>query len=213
MPRFGLNAFATRFPSETRKIELAIGGDAVKPIRLGAELEQLRTIRLVADFHCVTTWSSVGVHWQGFRFSDLYQSFVESVNTDLEPTFVVFRCQDGYRVSLPLADLLAQDVILASTMNGKPLPIAHGAPLRLVAPAHYGYKNPKHIKKIEFYENDSAYRPASFAFMEHPRGRVEFEERGRGIPGPVLRWLYRPLIGPTIKRFQKALIDHQEARK
>jgi DMSO/TMAO reductase YedYZ molybdopterin-dependent catalytic subunit len=119
--------------------------------------------------------------------------------------FVVLRAQDGYRSCLLLEDLLAADVLLADALNGQPLPIEHGAPLRLVAPAHYGYKSVKHLSRIEFCFDDRGYRPAAFRFMEHPRARVAFEERGRWIAGWLLRFLYRPLVGVTITRFDKAM--------
>ena len=102
-------------------------------------------------------------------------------------------------------------VMLADTLDGEKLPIAHGAPLRLIAPAHYGYKNVKHVSSIEFRENLSQYRSASLKFMEHPRARVAYEERGRWIPGWILRRLYRPLIGQTVKAYRDALNTHMSS--
>jgi hypothetical protein len=52
---------------------------------------------------------------------------------------------------------------------------------------------------------DKAALPPGQFEMDHPRARVAMEERGRIFPGWVLRYLYRPLIGPTVKRFQRAL--------
>ena len=43
-------------------------------------------------------------------------------------------------------------------MNGQPLTLAHGAPLRLVIPVKYGYKNIKRIGTIRF----TATRPADY---------------------------------------------------
>ena len=208
LPRFGLSKFARRFPAETEKIALEIGGDVVQPIRLSAELENLERVDQISDFHCVTTWSALGVRWSGYRFTDFYATFLERTKLDAGANFVVFRCQDGYRVSLLLEDLMAADVILADRLEGQPLPIAHGAPLRLIAPAHYGYKSAKHINKIEFWRDDRNYRFPAFAFMDHPRARVVNEERGRVIPGVLLRWLYRPQVESTIRRFRTALSDH-----
>ena len=130
--------------------------------------------------------------------------------TDAE--FVVLRGQDGYRVGMQLKDLLAPDVLLADTLDGQPLPIANGAPVRLVAPAHYGYKNAKHIKRIEFWRDDRAYRSAAFSFMDHPRARVNYEERGKGVPGWLLRWVYRRSVEPARRRFQEALAEHLKQR-
>jgi DMSO/TMAO reductase YedYZ molybdopterin-dependent catalytic subunit len=118
---------------------------------------------------------------------------------------VVLRGQDGYRAALPLEDLLADDVLLADALDGSPLAVEHGAPLRLVAPAHYGYKSVKHLSRIEFWRDDRRYRPAGFRFMDHPRARVLQEERGRRVPGWLRRYLYRPLVRPTMARFAAAM--------
>ena len=45
--------------------------------------------------------------------------------------------------------------------------------------------------------------------LAHDRARVALEERGQGVPGWLLRWLYRPLIGPTARQFAQALQDRQ----
>ena len=106
---------------------------------------------------------------------------------------------------MQLHDLLADEVLLADTLDGDALPIEHGAPLRLVAPAHYGFKNVKHIAAIEFWRDSRAYRfPFPYPqLMDHPRGRVAFEERGRWIPPGVLRFFYRLLIPGTIRNFAR----------
>jgi len=211
LPRFGLTKFARRFPSETDEVVIDIGGDVARSIRISTDLNQLERIDQVSDFHCVTTWTKRAVSWSGFRFADFYQTLVlAQAQPDADADFVVFRGQDGYRVSMQLADLLAPDVMLADMLEGQPLPIAHGAPLRLVAPAHYGYKNAKHINGIEFWRNGRNYRPAAFAFMDHPRARVADEERGRIFPGWLLRRLYRPLVESTQREFQEALADYLE---
>ncbi len=209
LPRFGLTKFAQRFPSEPEKIGIDSGGDVGQSIQISTELNQLERIDQVSDFHFVTTWTKREVSWSGFRFADFYKKLViESAQPDADTVFAVFRGQDGYRVGMQLEDLLAPDVMLADTLEGQPLPIAHGAPLRLVAPAHYGYKNAKHINGIEFWRDERNYRFPAFAFMDHPRARVEHEERGRVVPGWLLRRLYRPSIERTKRQFQKALTDH-----
>jgi DMSO/TMAO reductase YedYZ molybdopterin-dependent catalytic subunit len=64
--------------------------------------------------------------------------------------YVIVSALDGMRAGLPIADALADDVLLADTMDGAPLSAEHGAPLRLVAPAHVGYKSVKHVSAIDF---------------------------------------------------------------
>jgi len=44
------------------------------------------------------------------------------------------------------------DAILAWEMNGNPVPLAHGGPLRLIVPGYYGVNNVKYIKRLAFTE-------------------------------------------------------------
>lgn len=213
-PRFGLSQFANRFPKEIDKIELKIEGDVENIFVVSNELiKELEEVEQISDFHCVTTWTYKSIKWKGYKFLDFFQKIVlPKSKPKKEATYVIFRCQDGYRVSLPLEDLLNEDVILANSLNDVALTIEHGAPLRLVAPKHYGYKNAKHIKSIEFCLDESKYKPAAFRFMDHPRARVNLEERGRYFPGWVLRYIYRPLIQPTVWQFQRALNNYLDSK-
>ena len=104
------------------------------------------------------------------------------------------------------------DILLATEIREiQPLSVAHGAPMRLIAPAHYGYKSVKHLKRIEFADDLSGLKaPARFLkFLFHPRGRVDLEERGEYVPGWALRYLYRPLIARTRKKFETAMLRRE----
>jgi len=203
-PRFGLSQFAQRLPKTPGEIRVAIGGNVQHPLTVGTDFKRLTRVHQQSDFHCVTTWSCRSLQWSGFRFADFYRYFaLPMAGVDPQASFVVLSGLDGYRASLPLADLLAPDVLLADRLGGEPLSMAHGAPLRLVAPAHYGYKSVKCIKGVEFLCSDADYRPIGSSFMSHPRARVADEERGQWLPGWLLRYLYRPLVRPTIARFER----------
>ena len=213
-PRFGLTPFATRFPENIGEAKILIGGEVQTSVQVGLELERIPHVEQVSDFHCVTTWTRRGLQWGGIRFADFYQQIaVPLAGPSVDATFVVLKGQDGARTSLPLDDLLASDVLLADRLDGQPLSIAHGAPLRLVAPAHYGYKSVKHVNRIEFWRSDANYRPFGLRFMVHPRARVALEERGQWVPGWLLRYLYRPLIRSTVSRFEREMQRHLEADK
>lgn len=188
------------------ELRLLICGDVAEPIEAGELLAELPRVEQVSDFHCVTTWSHCGLLWSGYRFRDFYERIVAPrARPQAGADFVVLRCVDGFRTALPLRDLLAADVLLGDRLGGGPLPLEHGAPLRIVAPAHYGYKNAKHLKAVEFRCSLRDYRPAVFRFMEHPRARVAPEERSRGLPGWIYRYLYRPAIGPIVRRHARAM--------
>ena len=47
------------------------------------------------------------------------------------------------------------NAILAWEMNGKPLPIAHGGPLRVIVPGYYGVNNVKYVKRVAFTPSES----------------------------------------------------------
>lgn len=210
-PRFGITRFANRFPTAITNIEIVVSGSVGNEICVGESIHSLERVEQASDFHCVTTWSRRGLNWGGFRFCDFYRSIVvPEARPDEDATYVIMRGQDGARSSLPLADLLAPDVLLADTLGGRPLAVEHGAPIRIVAPHHYGYKSVKHLCRIEFWRDDSNFRPSAFRFMDHPRARVKYEERGIGFPGWMLRYLYRPLVGPTIRRFRTAMLTRPE---
>ena len=214
--RFGLGLFANRFPAEVDRITLSIGGNVENPLTLSEELQQLERVEQHSDFHCVTTWSVRNVHWSGFRFSDFYhQVIVPQAKPKAGNEFVVFRGQDKYACSMMLEDLLKDDVILADTLNGEKLGVDHGAPLRLVAPAHYGYKNVKHISTIEFWQDGRNFRfPLPYPdLMNHLRGRVAFEERARFIPLWIIRPLYRLLMPGARRKHAKQLRAYQQRQQ
>lgn len=213
-PRFGLPEFTDRFPQspDDKTFTMSVNGDDLP--RFDFDNLKLSASAITADFHCVTTWSYRGARWQGVSFKDLYKTHIESkMKNDSTSAGCVFTAQDGSRISLLLTDLLQDNVMLADSLDGEPLSIAHGAPLRLVAPAHYGYKNLKYVKRIDFYDPLPEIKHGFSAFLEHPRAQVAFEERGRWVPGWVLRLLYRPLIGSTVRDYKKALDRELEKNK
>jgi DMSO/TMAO reductase YedYZ molybdopterin-dependent catalytic subunit len=203
-PRFGVTPLAKRFPREfTRR--MTVVGEVEQALDLSDAFAGLPRVEQTSDFHCVTTWSRCGLRWGGVRFVDFYeQVLLPQACPHTHARLIALRGQDGARTGMLLEDLLSSDVLLADELDGEPLGIDHGAPLRLVAPRHYGYKSVKHLSRIEFRRAEDGYAFTGFRFMDHLRARVEFEERGRGAPGWLLRYLYRPLIGSTVNTFAKA---------
>lgn len=207
--RFGLPQYAKRFPASPndKTLHIKIGDTAIT--LTPDEFDQLPRVNQVSDLHCVTTWSVTGLSWGGVRFSDLYEQYIAPRLLGDGLDHVIFKAQDGYSARLKLEYLLAPDVMLADMLNDQSLPIAHGAPMRLIAPQHYGYKNLKHVSAIEFTADWSRYRAPKRKFLEHVDARVEFEERGTGFPGWFLRYLYRPLIGGARRDFRRALEEYE----
>lgn len=200
--RFGLGRFRNRRLDPDAPLSVFIGGNVANPIALSDGFQFLPRVEQRSDFHCVTTWSLRDLGWSGVRFSTFYHDFVVP-HAAPQPgaEFVVFKGADGYRCALPLADLLADDVLLADRLDGAPLGIEHGAPLRLIAPAHYGYKNVKYLSAIEFRTSRRGYRfPFPYpGLMDHPRARVAHEERARWVPNWLIRPIYRLFVPRDIR--------------
>lgn len=206
-PRFGLPQYANRFPDNIDDVNFLVSGD-LESYEIKNLLPDLPRTNQISDFHCVTTWSKLGLLWSGYLFKDFYDKIV-CPKTDKEFSFVVLRAQDGYKTSLPLEDLLQNNVLLADRLNDQPLGIEHGAPIRIVVPDHYGYKNIKHIKSIEFFTEKQVVKQGFLSFMDHPRARVAQEERASYGPGILFRWLYKFGIAGTIKDFEDATATYK----
>lgn len=58
----------------------------------------------------------------------------------------------SYERSLPIADALRDDVLIAYSMNGEDLPAEHGAPLRLIVPGWYGMASVKWLVRLRLLE-------------------------------------------------------------
>jgi DMSO/TMAO reductase YedYZ molybdopterin-dependent catalytic subunit len=192
-PRWGLPRFVRWKPAIPEAPRLLLGGDVRNPHAIGLHaLDAVPRREQVSDLHCVTTWTRRGLRWSGWAFGDVYRQVVARAAPEDGVRFVVFRGLDDYWIQLPLDDALAGDVLLADRVDGRPLSAKHGAPLRLVAPAHYAYKSAKHLCAIELRREPAT--PATQDWREHSRGRVALEERGSVLPGRVFRVVYRTFL-------------------
>jgi DMSO/TMAO reductase YedYZ molybdopterin-dependent catalytic subunit len=125
---------------------LSIDGLVARPLELTYDdLLALPRVEQVSDFHCVTGWSVADVRWAGVRFRDLLEA-AQPHPTARVLTFV--SAEKPYVDSLTLEQAYLKDVLLAYEMDGKPLSRPHGAPVRVVIPDMYGYKNVKWVERI-----------------------------------------------------------------
>jgi DMSO/TMAO reductase YedYZ molybdopterin-dependent catalytic subunit len=126
---------------------LTIDGEVEKPLRLNwNEIARLPKVESVSDFHCVEGWSVLDCKWEGIRFTEI----ASLVKPEKDAKFVTFECADGYTTSLSLPELFGEDVLLAYGLEGKPLEIGYGFPLRLVLPNKYAYKSALWVTRIRF---------------------------------------------------------------
>ena len=125
---------------------LKIGGMVEQPHELTYDaLRALPQVSQVSDFHCVTGWTVGGVHWGGVRFHDLLAA-AKPLPGAHALEFV--SAEKPYVDYLTLEQAMLRDVMLAWEMDGAPLPQEHGAPVRVVIPDMYGYKNVKWVAEV-----------------------------------------------------------------
>ena len=132
---------------------LKVGGHVERSATLTYEhLLALPKVEQVSTFHCVTGWTVKNVHWGGVRLADL----LELATPRPEAHALEFvSAEIPYVDSLTMAQARLHDVMLAYEMNGEQLPRPHGAPLRLVIPEMYGYKNVKWLNGINVVKEPS----------------------------------------------------------
>ncbi|MFD9465070.1 molybdopterin-dependent oxidoreductase [Streptomyces sp. NPDC060027] len=90
--------------------------------------------------------------WIGVRLADLLaESGVRPPSEGGPADQLVARSVDGMTIGSPVEDVMdGRDALLAVGMNGRPLPFAHGFPVRMLVPGLYGYVSAcKWIKDIE----------------------------------------------------------------
>jgi len=119
-------------------------------------------------FRCVEAWA-MAVPWTGFPFAELIkrveprsEAKYVKMTTFLDRTVALNQLQVWYPwpyvEGLTMEEAMNELTILVTGVYGKPLPKQHGAPLRLITPWKYGFKNIKSIVSIEFTQE----RPVSF---------------------------------------------------
>ena len=132
--------------------QLQLEGAVANPLTLDWEdFMALEQVEDVSDFHCVTTWSKLDLHWRGVRFSTV-AALAEPLE---EAAYIVAHAYDGYTTNLPLEEALKDDVLLVHTCEGNPLPREHGGPVRMITPQLYAWKGAKWVRRIEFRREDA----------------------------------------------------------
>jgi len=161
---------------------LSTKGQVEKELNLSfEELQKLPQIKLIRDFHCVTTWSIKDVLWEGLAFREL----AKMTGVKGEAKWVMLRCADGYTAPVPLEDAMVEDSLVAFKMNDKPIPVQQGFPARAFIPHLYGWKSAKWLTEIDFL---AGYRDGYWeAYSYHERGNIWDEERFKGQGGKHVR--------------------------
>jgi sulfoxide reductase catalytic subunit YedY len=178
---------------EVRPWTIKVGGMVEKPFEIGIDdlLARVQLEERVYRHRCVETWSMI-VPWSGFPVRSLVElckplgsaKFVV-MKTLSRPS--VMREQRDLLYPWPYTEGLAMDeamndlAFIATGLYGKPIHKQNGAPLRLVAPWKYGFKNVKSIVSVEFTDKKpktfwEGLQPSEYGFwanvnpeVAHPR--------------------------------------------
>lgn len=191
---------------------LDVGGLVERPLSLSLpDLHKMRSQTLTVTLECAGNgrslldpptegeqWGLGAVsvaEWTGVPLADLLEQ------AGVKPTAreVLFRGADGGTVaarsgvtrferSLNLDVARDSDVLLAYAMNGEPLPVEHGYPLRLVVPGWYGVTSVKWLTEIE------AIGAAFTGYFQLDRYFYEWERNGQVVKEPVTLQRVRSLI-------------------
>jgi DMSO/TMAO reductase YedYZ molybdopterin-dependent catalytic subunit len=191
---------------------LSVGGLVERPLNLTwRDLHSMQSRTIVVTLECAGNgrtlfqppiagekWNLGAVstaEWTGVPLSEV----LDRAGVQREAREVVFRGADGgtleghsgltrFERSLGLDDARNDEVLLAYAMNGEPLPVEHGYPLRLIVPRWYAVASVKWLTEIELIDR---------AFVGHYQGdkyRYEWERDGRVTSEPVTLQRVRALV-------------------
>lgn len=134
---------------------LGVSGLVERPLSLTInELRNMPSRTQITRHDCVEGWSCIA-KWTGVPLARI----LDEAKARPEARYVVFHCFDrlnlglsgavAYYESIDLIDARHPQTILAYGLNGKPLPVENGAPLRVRIERQLGYKMAKYISAIE----------------------------------------------------------------
>lgn len=133
------------------KLKLRVHGEVDAPYELDfASLLRLPQVDQTCDVHCVTRWTLLDSHWRGVRVADL----IARATPRAGARFVIFEAAHGYTSNVSLSDAMKPNVLVAHQTEGRPIPIAHGAPLRALVPDLYFWKSAKWLTGIRLSARD-----------------------------------------------------------
>ena len=185
---------------KTSPWSVQVGGLVQNPKTFSIEeLLKFQQKERIYRLRCVEAWSMV-IPWTGFELGDLlkevqpmtsakYVAFTTIMDPSQMPGESSSLFPWPYTEGLRLDEAMHKLTILATGLYGHPLPNVDGAPIRLVVPWKYGFKNIKAIVKIELTDTQPAtfwntISPGEYGFysnvnpnVDHPRWSQATERR------------------------------------
>jgi DMSO/TMAO reductase YedYZ molybdopterin-dependent catalytic subunit len=125
------------------------------------EFEKLPRTTVRMDIHCVTRWSKFDTTWEGVSLRQLVDEGIIKLTSKAK--FVMQHCEHGFTANVSIEVALADNFLVATQVNGKPLTPEHGYPCRGVVGAIPGrkdikdvylWKGGKWLRGLEFKEKD-----------------------------------------------------------
>ena len=134
--RLKANAFAD--------YRLSVEGRVARPTAFSLDdLKRFASRTQITKHTCEEGWSAIS-EWTGVPL----RTVLEACGMLPSARFVTFRPFDEVADSIDMFDALHPQTILAYGMNGRDLPVAHGAPLRARVERQLGYKSMKFLQRI-----------------------------------------------------------------
>jgi DMSO/TMAO reductase YedYZ molybdopterin-dependent catalytic subunit len=136
---------------DARNFRLRVHGAVRSPFEIDyAGLLNLPQVEKTADVHCVTGWSLIGGLWKGVQIALL----ADKAGVKPDARYVIFEAAHGYTANVPMKEATADTAMVTYRLNGKPLSLEHGAPVRGLVPDLYFWKSAKWITGIKFVRAD-----------------------------------------------------------
>lgn len=146
----GTPAYAASAANNFADWRLKVDGLVDQPLDLSmAQIKSMPARTQITRHDCVEGWSAIG-KWHG----PMLGTILNAAKVKSSARFVIFHCADLYHgkpyyASLDMFDAFHPQTILAFAMNNAPLAVGHGAPLRLRAERHLGYRQAKYVMRVQ----------------------------------------------------------------
>jgi DMSO/TMAO reductase YedYZ molybdopterin-dependent catalytic subunit len=151
-------AYAAHLADDFADWRLQVNGLVRRPLSLSlVQLKAIAARTQITRHDCVEGWSAIG-QWTGVQLGVLLRAADPLPNA----RYAVFHCADNlgggpegsglYYESIDLFDAFHSQTILAYALNGQPLDVAHGAPIRLRVERQLGYKQAKYVMAVEMVD-------------------------------------------------------------
>lgn len=151
---------------------LRVWGEVERELRLSlTDLRALGEVELTTDLHCVTKWSRFDTRWRGVPLA----AVLEEAGLTEAASHTLTHAPHAYSTNLPVADLLRPTSMVATSVEGGPIPAMHGGPVRTLVPHRYLWKSVKWVTGIQVLRRDVSGYWEQRGY--HHRGDPFLEER------------------------------------